>query len=95
MFIISREEFVQLKALWATKKNHTAGEHIIYNILRGKSPKYGFIEKTKNIQGNNPWYAYRMALSGAWSLSRLTGEQFKARFGIDKPATLEEIIRNA
>ena len=95
MFIISREEFIQVKESWASKKNHTAGEHIVYNILRGKGFKHGFIEKTKNIQGSNPWYAYSMAKCDAWNMSRFYNERFKAVFGVDKPATLEDIIKNA
>ena len=52
-------------AAWAAKKEHTAAEHIIYNVLRGKSVTLGFKEKSNNIQGNDPWFGFNNALFNA------------------------------
>lgn len=95
MYLISREEFGQLKSAWATRSEHTAAEHIIYNLLRSKLAKHGFVEKTKNIQGNDPWYAYSLAKRTAWSFCKNYQSSFKARFGIEMPESLVELIRNA
>ena len=62
-YYISKEQFTTLTTTWANTKDHSAWQHIIYNILRDKPADLGFTQKTKNIQGNNPWYAFNNALS--------------------------------
>lgn len=60
-YLISKEDFFQLKEDWK-KENRTASEMIMYNILRSKDPKSGFTQKTKNIQGNDPWFGWNSAV---------------------------------
>lgn len=67
-YYITKEQFTALTAAWKAKASHSAAEHIIYNILRSKDAKLGFCEKTKSIQGNDPWYGFKTALSEAKSL---------------------------
>lgn len=89
-YYITKEEFITLKAKWASKSAHESWHHIIYNVLRSKDIKTGFAEKTKNIQGNNSWFAYDRAKWDAKMFTRKsTPETFKCVFGIDKPETLE------
>jgi len=61
-YYITKEQFTAMLAAWRSKTEHTAGQHIIYNILRSKPAKLGFAEKQKNIQGNDPWFAFKQAL---------------------------------
>lgn len=67
-YYITKEQFTALTAAWRAKASHSATEHIIYNILRSKDAKLGFVERAKNIQGNDSWYAYKEALKAAKSL---------------------------
>jgi|JI10StandDraft_1071094.scaffolds.fasta_scaffold55820_4 hypothetical protein len=93
-YFISKEEFLSAKAKWASSDYHTASNHIIYNALRSKPLDHGFHQKTKNIQGNDAWYAFKEAKRGAWWFARKAPpEAFKLMFGIDRPATLEEMLR--
>jgi hypothetical protein len=64
-YYISKEQFTALTAAWRSRKDHTAAEHIIYNVLRGKPAKQGFKQREKHVQGNDPWYAFSCALSEA------------------------------
>lgn len=64
-FTITKEQYHTIIAAWAAKKEHTAAEHIIYNVLRGKSVTLGFKEKSVNIQGNDPWFGFNTALFNA------------------------------
>jgi len=69
-YYITKEQYESLKAAWATHSMHDAKMHIIYNILRSKPAKHGFTEKTKHIQGNDPWYGFNVAKKDAlWSIS--------------------------
>ncbi len=70
-YFISKEQFVALLAAWKASTHHTAAEHIIYNILRSKDARLGFIERKSNIQGDNPWYAYKLAREDAMRLCSL------------------------
>lgn len=64
-YYISKEQFIALTAAWKASAAHSAAEHIIYNILRSKDAKLGFVERKRNIQGDSPWYAFKCALSHA------------------------------
>jgi len=78
-YFISKEQFVALLAAWKASTHHTAAEHIIYNILRSKDARLGFIERKSNIQGDDPWYAYKLALNDALRLCSLANpwEKYK------------------
>lgn len=85
-YYISKEQFITLTEAWKQKEYHSATEHIIYNVLRSKPSDLGFTKKTKNIQGNDPWYGYNTAL---WYVGRfLKHVNFKEKFGIDMPEDL-------
>lgn len=97
-YLISKEDYLTLKATWK-KQNRSAWEHVVYNILRSKDPKNGFCLKTKNIQGDDPWYAYKKAKRWAMFYTypsppglRPNTFNFKECFGIDIPPTLREIF---
>ena len=66
-FSISKEQFKSLSSAWKSSESHTASEHVIYNILRGKSARNGFVARTKNIQGNDAWFAFKKAQKEALS----------------------------
>lgn len=61
-YYISREQYLSLKAAWSAKSSHEAWEMVIYNILRSKPIDHGFSERKNHIQGDNPWYAFNVAL---------------------------------
>ena len=88
------EASVKLKAAWVSKSEHTASEHIIYNLLRGKDAKRGFNQRLTSIQGNDPWYAFNLAKRSAWHIANANAD-FEKRFGIARPEYLLERIRNA
>lgn len=64
-FYITKEQFIALKEAWKKRSYHSAKDVIIYNILRSKPADNGFCPKTKNIQGNNEWYAFNTATYSA------------------------------
>ena len=64
-FNITKEQYLTMLATWKAKKAHDAADIILYNILRVKSVDRGFIAKGKNIQGDDPWFAYHNALHNA------------------------------
>lgn len=71
-FNITKEQYLTMLATWKAKKEHDAADIILYNILRTKPADRGFTEKTKNIQGNDPWFAYHEALNLARRRVNLT-----------------------
>lgn len=96
-YIISKEQYLAVKAKWAANQtSHAAYEHIVYNLLRGKPAKTGFNEKIKNIQGDNSWFAFNCAKSNAaFYVSKYKEGTFKERFGCDMPDGFLELIRGA
>ena len=105
-FIITCEQYEILKKTWAETKHHTAGEHIIYNLLRSKSPSNGFVERKKNIQGCDSWYAFKTAKNEAirsyyrhkifaHALQTEGEAKFKQRFGIDIPENFYDLLKAA
>ena len=78
-YYISKEQFIALTAAWKAHYGHSAAEHIIYNILRSKDAKLGFVDRKRNIQGDSPWYAYKLALDGAMRMVSLANpwEKYK------------------
>lgn len=89
-FYISKEQYNIVKSTWKTS-HHSAPYHIIYNILRSKKPTNGFNAKTKNIQGNDPWFGYHSALRVAKNYCHpIYNLSFKHIFGIDIPENIKE-----
>jgi hypothetical protein len=69
-YFITKEQYQAVKQAWTARNSHSAAEIIIYNILRSKPIRNGFVERGRNIQGNSPWYAFRLALKDAqWMCS--------------------------
>ena len=65
-YSLSKEDYQTLKAHWSKNyRGYRSCEMVIYNLLRDKPAKNGFVEKKKNIQGNDPWFGLRKALSNA------------------------------
>ena len=62
---ITKEQYLAVLAAWKSKESHTAEEHIIYNLLRSKPLELGFNSRAKNIQGNDPWFAFNVAGTAA------------------------------
>lgn len=70
--ILSKEQFLQMKATWASKKDHSAAEIIIYNALRGFTPSRGFTPLTdRKVQSrsNDKWDGFNKARYAANSLT--------------------------
>lgn len=103
-FNITKDQYIAMLSTWRAKKEHDAPDQILYNILRTKPADRGFTAKTKNIQGNDPWYAYhsalylarkRVSLVNPYSLRELSQSAidarkvaFKQTFGFDLPDSL-------
>jgi hypothetical protein len=87
-YYISKEDYLTLKAHWSKHYWQSgAKEMIIYNILRSKPARNGFVEKKRNIQGNNPWFAFENACNDALSYTIEKYEKigfFGARFTSNK-----------
>lgn len=65
-YSLSKEDYQTLKAHWSKNyRGYKSCEMVIYNLLRDKPAKNGFVEKKKNIQGNDPWFGLRKALGNA------------------------------
>ena len=64
-YFITKEQYLAVKQAWAARSNHSAADIIIYNALRSKPLRNGFVERLKNIQGNDTWYSYKEALKNA------------------------------
>lgn len=62
---ITKDQYLSVLAAWKSKDSHTAEEHIIYNLLRSKPLVLGFKDRAKNIQGNDPWFAFNVASAAA------------------------------
>lgn len=64
--MLTKEQFITVKTTWKLEKEHTVHEHIIYNILRGKSADEGFVPLTDwgrlHASQNNPWFNYDNAI---------------------------------
>lgn len=66
-YSLSKEDYQTLKAHWSKNyRGYRSCEMVIYNLLRDKPAKNGFVEKKKNIQGNDPWFGFREALKQAF-----------------------------
>jgi len=68
-FIITKEQYEQVKSTWKQSKSHSAAEHLIYNVLRGFDPCRGFTPITSpnkltrrgRTDGVNPLQAFNNA----------------------------------
>jgi hypothetical protein len=63
-FIITKEQYEQVKANWKQSKFHSASDHLIYNVLRGFNPSRGFTPITstnKLTNGAHPAHAFNNA----------------------------------
>lgn len=109
-YYISKEQFIALKEAWKQKSNHSAAEMIIYNILRSKPADNGFTQGGTAWEGfKKAWQEAIYLLSMRRVYGKLPGAtyngfsdapgkmeaEFKARFGIEPPATLKEKIQEA
>ena len=104
-YILTKEQFLELKKAWKQIEHRTSSDHILYNLLRSKSPECGFTEKKKNILGNNPWYAYNIAISDLL-LSNSLGfrayekqhkesiARFSKRFGVEFNEEVIALVRS-
>ena len=61
-----KQTYLNLKKQWAKRKNHTALEHAVYNILRGYRADRGFSKMTNSnklenglFYGSSYWYLFR------------------------------------
>lgn len=87
MFPISKTEFQVFSDAWKAKDSHTAPEHVIYNLIRGKALDRGFTPNLKHTQGNDPYYAFFVAKLRARYILR------QGKFlGLDISTSLEQQI---
>lgn len=102
-YFITKEQYQAVKAAWTTRYNHTAWEIVIYNILRSKPIRNGFVERGRNIQGDSPWYAFKLALQGArqacstknpWEKDRGTRNHFAVIHADERIAASQTAFRN-
>lgn len=82
-FIISKEEYLKVKAAWANIANRNSADHIFYNALRGHDLKRGFAATTsdrKLSNGKREWAGFETAKSDALWRIRL-----EPVYGYDTP----------
>lgn len=96
-YILNKDEYLTLKAAWSSKRHHSASDHIIYNVLRGKPIDSGFCIKTHSFQRNDPWNGFNYALASArFLVSALNGSRFQEKikdtFGIDLPNNISDLL---
>lgn len=67
-FIISKEEYLKVKAAWTKIANRNSSDHIFYNALRGHDLKRGFAPTTSNRKlsnGRREWDSFETAKGNA------------------------------
>jgi hypothetical protein len=67
-FIISKEEYLTVKAAWTKIANRNSTDHIFYNALRGHDIKRGFAATTsdrKLSNGKKEWDGFETAKGNA------------------------------
>lgn len=68
-FIITKEQYLAVKAAWAKLQSHSSTDLIIYNLLRGFPADRGFsplVKQTKIISNSgDKWHGFNMALRSA------------------------------
>ena len=94
-YSLSKEDYQTLKAHWSKNyRGYRSCEMVIYNLLRDKPAKNGFVEKKKNIQGNDPWFGFREALKESYRYAYTKDSPWLfwgSRFSADKEAHREEM----
>lgn len=111
-YIINSEQYIALKQAWkrlAELKSIMPHDIIIYNLLRGKALRNGFVPVTNpsKIQGLDEWFSYnRACFDAGWKLPDRRPEcvastklalrdAFKARYGIDAFDGLYDALQEA
>lgn len=62
--ILSKEQYLLMKETWASTKEHSAAQIIIYNVLRGFTPSRGFTPLTARkvtSRSNDKWDGFNKA----------------------------------
>ena len=95
MMNFTKEQYKTILTSWATVKEHSVYEHVIYNVLRGKAPNLGFksIETKAKITafGNDPDFAFNQAKyeikkyldKQSWLYQETRIAYYSTLFGID------------
>jgi GTP-binding protein EngB required for normal cell division len=86
--VISKEQYLAVKAAFKAQKSHSAADHMIYNILRSYPADRGFTpisNKTKLDNGQRPNQAFESAkLEIEYQLrSQKYLASLKEKFGIE------------
>lgn len=97
---ITKHEYVILKSNWKKGLDEDfepdAWHMVMYNLLRDKPLDRGFKEKTKNIQGNNSWYAFIQATDYIISQANpMRQKPLKEFFGVTIPKNFRDKINAA
>lgn len=94
--ILSREQYNTLISTWRSVEHHDASQHIIYNLLRSKSPDLGFSaikSPTKiNANGNDPWFGYNQARYGIFLITKYL-DTFKRLTGLELTDDLIALLK--
>ncbi len=89
-YLVTKEQFNQIRATWKTMGYKGANFHLLYNLLRSLPLDRGFEpigeQNTPKLNAfnNERWYAYNHALSNArwWLTGRNGRTDFESKFGI-------------
>lgn len=92
-YLITKEQFQIAQQSWKQNKSHSAGDHIIYNLLRSKPIDKGFSERKSNIQAYDPWRGFNNGLIEARWMTQRYPDKFKEKFGIDIPDNFLERMK--
>ena len=72
--IITKTQYLSAKQFWSNNPNRSAGDHIIYNAIRGFDLKRGFTEITSPIKLSNgayDWQGFTAAKADAsWTIRK-------------------------
>jgi hypothetical protein len=100
--IITKEEYLAVKAAWRQNTHHTKEEVILYNLLRGFSADRGFTplvnpNKISNTYCRDKWGNFNSSLNGAMgqiTMRDVSDETFAGRFPPqgNKPSFIEKLL---
>lgn len=73
-YIITKTQYLSAKQFWSNNSNRSAGDHIIYNAIRGFDLKRGFTPITSSTKLNNgarDWQGFTAAKTDAsWAVRK-------------------------
>lgn len=87
-YVLTKEEYLQLKEAWSKNTTHTAADMIIYNVLRGFESSRGFVPLTRpekiNSNHGDAWHGYNVAVYQAKASIAAFNSKYKSEEEINQ-----------